>query len=84
MENGRPLGAVFGSGRWRTKMKWAGRGGGAAQDRGRLPATVFFSQELTPFGMMDSWDPRKAGQEGTSKKELPTRAPCQALSWALS
>lgn len=61
-----------------------GEGGGAAQDGGRLPATAFFPQELPPSGMMDSWDPRRAGQEGTSKKELPTRAPCQALSRALS
>lgn len=84
MENGRPLGAVLGSGRWRTQMRGEGGGGGAVQDGGRLPATVFFSQELTPSGVMDSWDPRRAGQEGNSKKELPTRALCQALNWALS
>lgn len=60
MENGRPLGAVFGSGPWRLKMKGAGRGGGAAQDGGRLPATVFLSWELTFWhdgflGSQKSW-----------------------------
>lgn len=49
-----------------------------------LPSTVFFSQELIPSGMMDSWDPITAVLEGTSKKELPTQAPRQALSWSLS
>ena len=29
--------------------------------------------------MMDTWDPKTAGLEGPSIKELPTRALCQAL-----
>lgn len=70
----------------------SGRGGAGSEAAGRggcgsnwdsLPAPVFFSQERTPSGMMVSWDPR-TGLEGTSKKELPTRVPCQALIWALS
>lgn len=29
--------------------------------------------------MTDTWDPKTAGLEGPSRKELPTRALCQAL-----
>ena len=29
--------------------------------------------------MMDTWDPKTAGLEGPSRKELPTRDLCQAL-----
>ncbi|XP_061257687.1 uncharacterized protein LOC133238508 isoform X1 [Bos javanicus] len=41
-----------------------------------LPDTY---EELTPSGMMDTWDPKTAGLEGPSRKELPTCALCQAL-----
>ena len=54
-------------------------GGRCGSKWGRLPGTVLFSQELTPSGTTDTWDPKTAGLEEPLGKELPTRAVCQAL-----
>lgn len=35
-----------------------------------IACPVFFSHELTFSSMMDSWDPRTIGLEGTSEQEL--------------
>lgn len=76
-ENGRPLGAVIGSGHRRTQMRGGG-GGGAAQDEvdclavSLLPGANSFWHD----GHLRS---QNSGLDEPSRKELPTRAVCQAL-----
>ena len=64
---------------WTSKDPDEGRGSRGCSSRwGRLPGTVFFSQELTPSGMTDTWDPKTAGLEEPQQRNYQ-HVPCVRL-----